>query len=199
MDLYTTKWIQFCPGLLFFHILTKFPLMVSSTGCMASTDTAKIVLECPQTRSAWEEAATNKNCSSIQNSCSSFVYHCVMNTWQNQTIEVCAPMQLILGKNCAEYNFLGAKVQRNSKVKCTKCPSVYSSTEAFRYQECYNHAITITKSEVTTYSFAETTTKKNIPSTFPYRPEYLIQNKVADCCGSFGYIIFGVLLAFVSF
>lgn len=48
-------------------------------------------------------------------------------------------------------------------------------------QECYNHAITITKSEVTTYSFAETTTKKNIPSTIPYRPEYLIQNKVADC------------------
>ena len=76
----------------------QFPLMVSSTGCMASTDTAKIVLECPQTRSAWEEAATNKNCSSIQNSCSSFVYHCVMNTWKNQTIEVCAPTQLILGK-----------------------------------------------------------------------------------------------------
>lgn len=39
---------------------------------------------------------------------------------------------LLSGKNCAEYNFLGAKVQRNSKVKCTKCPSVYSSTEAFR-------------------------------------------------------------------
>lgn len=50
----------------------------------------------------------------------------------------------------------------------------------FLDQECYNHAITVTKSVVTTYSFAETTTKKNILFTFPNKPEYIIQNKVAD-------------------
>ena len=75
----------------------QFYVLVSSTACIASRETAKIVTECPQTQSAWETAAENKNCGRIQNPCSSFVYHCVMNTWTNQTIEVCAPKQMILG------------------------------------------------------------------------------------------------------
>ena len=36
------------------------------------------------------------------------------------------------GKKCAEYNFLGYKVQRNVKVNCMECPSLYSSTETYQ-------------------------------------------------------------------
>ena len=75
----------------------QLSVLVSSTACITSRETAEIVTECPQTQTAWEAAAVTKNCEQVQNPCSSFVYHCVMNTWNNQTIEVCAPKEMILG------------------------------------------------------------------------------------------------------
>lgn len=54
---------------------------------------------CPQTVSQWKEAAVRKGCDKFTHPCSSFEYHYVINVWINETIEVCAPRQLIVGKN----------------------------------------------------------------------------------------------------
>nr|XP_022289014.1 uncharacterized protein LOC111101049 [Crassostrea virginica]XP_022289015.1 uncharacterized protein LOC111101049 [Crassostrea virginica]XP_022289016.1 uncharacterized protein LOC111101049 [Crassostrea virginica]XP_022289017.1 uncharacterized protein LOC111101049 [Crassostrea virginica] len=122
--------------------------------CKESNATVKLVKTCPGTLQDWRNAATLKNCGSIQNSCSSFQYHCVMNTWRNETVEVCAPQYSIIGGNCAEYNFGGFRIQRNGNVKCTGCPMTYSSTESYKFQECYN-----------TSQFAS----ENSPTTAPIR------------------------------
>nr|XP_022290889.1 uncharacterized protein LOC111102435 isoform X2 [Crassostrea virginica]XP_022290890.1 uncharacterized protein LOC111102435 isoform X2 [Crassostrea virginica] len=92
--------------------------------------------------------------------------------------------KLWTGQNCAEYNFLGAKVQRNSKVKCSKCPIVYNSTDAFKYQECYRSVIPTANPDNTTYqlriSFVETTSRTTNSSTPHDKSEYLVQNQVLD-------------------
>ncbi|XP_078334684.1 uncharacterized protein LOC144625907 isoform X2 [Crassostrea virginica] len=106
--------------------------------CKESSATVTLVKTCPQTLQEWRNAAALKNCGSIQNSCSSFHYHCVMNTWRNETVEVCAPQRNIVARKCAEYNFGGFRIQRNGNVKCSSCPMTYASTKSFQYQECYN-------------------------------------------------------------
>ena len=63
--------------------------------CIKSADTAIVVQVCPQTKMEWKVAAEKKNCKSY---CSSFQYHCVMNTWGNETIEVCVPGLQIVGQ-----------------------------------------------------------------------------------------------------
>lgn len=57
---------------------------------------------CPTTKQEWETAAKRKNCDKIatQQTCSDpedFVYHCVINGFQNETLEVCAPQKLEIG------------------------------------------------------------------------------------------------------
>ena len=82
------------------YIICMFCVQIlgNCDGCIESGQTVKKVQGCPQTQKALEEAAVRMNCAGIPNSCSSFVYHCVMNTWTNETLEVCAPRRLIVGK-----------------------------------------------------------------------------------------------------
>lgn len=65
--------------------------------CNESISTTKIVNSCPKTAREWNEAAKKKGCKNITHSCTSFEYHCVMNAWRNETIEVCAPSWSIVG------------------------------------------------------------------------------------------------------
>lgn len=65
--------------------------------CNESKATAKIVQSCPKTAREWNEAAKKKGCRNITHSCTSFEYHCVINAWRNETIEVCAPSWSIVG------------------------------------------------------------------------------------------------------
>lgn len=67
-------------------------------GCIDSVTTVKLVKRCPETQLGWTEAASKKNCGGIPHSCPSFVYHCLMNTWQNETVEMCAQQRVIVGK-----------------------------------------------------------------------------------------------------
>ncbi|XP_052691865.1 uncharacterized protein LOC128169854 [Crassostrea angulata] len=90
------------------------------------------------------------NCGSIQQECSKalgldpkrylFQYHCLMNSWMNATVEVCALNRSILGY-CAEFNTDGALIQENYNADCRKydppCPKIYNSAEAYKYQSCY--------------------------------------------------------------
>lgn len=58
---------------------------------------------CPTSKTAWDSAARKKNCgelAAIQNCTTdkdAFVYHCLINGYRNETLEVCAPKRLIIG------------------------------------------------------------------------------------------------------
>lgn len=58
---------------------------------------------CPQNVKEWNLEAVKKGCEKMSHSCSSFEYHCVINSWGNETIEVCAPRTKIIGKNTSTY------------------------------------------------------------------------------------------------
>lgn len=105
--------------------------------CNELISTTKIVNSCPKTAREWNEAAKKKGCRNITHSCTSFEYHCVMNAWRNETIEVCAPSWSIVGMSCAEYNFGGKRIQKSDAETCNACPTTYLSTESYKYQECY--------------------------------------------------------------
>lgn len=63
----------------------------------------KIVDICPVSEEKWRQATARKNCTAFANQCSEpdkLVYHCVIDPYVNQLIEVCAYAQnIVLGKN----------------------------------------------------------------------------------------------------
>ena len=63
--------------------------------CIVSKSTVQKVKSCPKTAEEWGNAADKKGCEKVNNS---FIYHCVMNTWRNETVEVCAAWTNIIGK-----------------------------------------------------------------------------------------------------
>lgn len=68
--------------------------------CEASRGTVEYVDKCPRNEFEWLESARNKKCSGKNQHCSStdFVYHCLINQWENATVEVCALRVNIIGK-----------------------------------------------------------------------------------------------------
>ncbi|XP_062607101.1 uncharacterized protein LOC134268877 [Saccostrea cucullata] len=127
-----TIWIAF---VLHFASKTHAQVPDASEGCKESIETAVLVEFCPTTKHEWKEAASRKGC---QKYCPSFEYHCVINAWKNETVEVCAPVKNIVGKVCTEYSFGGSLIQRNSDAECKKCPPFYSSNESYKYSECFD-------------------------------------------------------------
>ena len=43
---------------------------------------------------------------------------------------------LFVGKNCAEFNFGGSRIQRNRNMNCSKCPMTYASINSFQCKIC---------------------------------------------------------------
>lgn len=71
--------------------------------CKEAVSSVKIVESCPTSKTEWDVAARKKGCGKIalQQNCSSaekFEYHCVLNGYRNETLEVCAPSRIIFGK-----------------------------------------------------------------------------------------------------
>nr|XP_034332399.1 uncharacterized protein LOC117691138 [Crassostrea gigas] len=122
---------------------------------------------CPDTEGKWKEAAAKKNCTAYASRCSEparLVYHCVINTYANQTLEVCAYAQNILDGHCTEYNRGGNLLQGNIQTYCktfTKkpCPKVYPSTRAYNYPGCYELAKKLNTVTVKPESTVNVTTK----------------------------------------
>lgn len=125
---------------------------VNSTPCNESAITATKVKSCPQNYNEWNKAAVKKGCGKMPHTCSSFEYHCVINAWRNETIEVCAPKRRIIGQVCAEYSQGGKIIQRNGNATCKDCPSFYVSNESFKYQECYEYVKNVNMSHTTQIS-----------------------------------------------
>lgn len=89
--------LQFCCFLKLFKTL-----QASSDSCDVSRTTVQTVEDCPRSEERWREAAARKNCASYASQCSDpekLEYHCVINPFLNQTLEVCAYAQnIVLGK-----------------------------------------------------------------------------------------------------
>ena len=68
--------------------------------CAIPTQTVAVVEKCPETEEEFRIAEKRKNCSDFDKLCSDhdgLVYHCVINPYVNETLEVCAYAQNIVG------------------------------------------------------------------------------------------------------
>lgn len=70
--------------------------------CSEAVKSVVRVASCPTSLEEWSRAASKKNCTenATQQSCTTadkFVYHCVINSYRNETLEVCAPRRVITG------------------------------------------------------------------------------------------------------
>lgn len=125
--------------------------------CQEAVNSVQIVESCPASNTEWDAAARKKNCSRIalQQDCSpveQFQYHCVINGYRNETLEVCAPTRIIFG-HCVEFNVPGGVIQDQLSTPCDeifpKCVRIYDSKTAYKYQDCYqlvynNKSVSIT-------------------------------------------------------
>lgn len=135
--------------ILFAIYITAMPIKTTegagSDSCPVSNTTVEIVKKCPETEKDWNDAAARKNCFQYADQCDQpdkLLYHCVINPYVNQTLEVCAYVQNILWGYCAEYNILGNLIQANYKTNClifnqNPCPEFYRSKDAFLYPGCF--------------------------------------------------------------
>ncbi|XP_062566601.1 uncharacterized protein LOC134228921 isoform X2 [Saccostrea cucullata] len=145
----------------------------SSDACPVSRQTMSIVPNCPTSESEWRKASQRKNCSAFASQCSypdKLVYHCVINPFVNQTLEVCAYGKYIVLGYCTEYSLSGNIIQQNYDTDCSKftqnpCPSGYHSTEAYKYPGCYELTKKSTVQNQTTM-----TTVPSIPTSDTYVP-----------------------------
>lgn len=71
--------------------------------CLASLPTVRVVQTCPQNEAELSRAQQQKKCELLAKyqRCTKpdqFKYHCVLNVFLNETIEVCAPVVFSQGK-----------------------------------------------------------------------------------------------------
>lgn len=113
--------------------------------CQEAVNSVQIVESCPTSKTEWDAAARKKNCSrmALQQDCSTveqFQYHCVINGYRNETLEVCAPTRIIFG-HCVEFNVPGGVIQDQLSTPCNdifpKCDGIYNSMTAYKYPDCY--------------------------------------------------------------
>lgn len=120
-------------------------LVAGSNSCEVTRSTVQVVDGCPDSEESWREAAVRKKCDVHAKQCSEperLVYHCVINPYVNQTLELCAYSQNIVGGKCTSYVISGNVIQENWRTDCSKfkenaCPSYYRSDVAYKYQGCY--------------------------------------------------------------
>lgn len=112
--------------------------------CNSSLQSIQYVQRCPRNSLEWVVREDLFNCSSINHACGTadmFLYHCVLNEDGTKLLEVCAPYKYIYGHKCAEFDPGGTIIQENSN-NCSHasvpCPGVYISTDAHKYQSCYD-------------------------------------------------------------
>lgn len=113
--------------------------------CQEIVNSVEEVASCPTTKQENDRAASKKNCSRITlgKKCNNYQlsYHCVINGYRNQTVEVCAPWKQITSGRCTEFNVAGGRIHIHHEPPCNnefpKCDKVYNSTDAYKYPDCY--------------------------------------------------------------
>ncbi|XP_062617411.1 uncharacterized protein LOC134279076 isoform X2 [Saccostrea cucullata] len=131
-------------SLIFFVYLKKVVVDADNPrSCSVSSATVQFVTSCPSTVQDYKKRSEAKGCHYIGQDCTSpdqFNYHCVLNSYGNASLEVCAPVLFITGY-CTEYNAEGKVIQDHYNKDCTEyvepCPSRYISTDGYKYQQCF--------------------------------------------------------------
>lgn len=142
------------------------------TSCEATRSTKQVVDDCPDSEEKWKERAAIKNCTAFASQCAEperLVYHCLINQYVNQTLEVCAYAQNIVFGLCASYSFSGNSILQNLRTNCSAfkekpCPIFYRSDKAYNYPECYE----LTKKSTTVAYISKTMSnqdKTSVPTT----------------------------------
>lgn len=77
--------------------------------CQEAIESITKVDICPTSKDEWDNAASKKNCSvmaEMQNCTNTelFVYHCVIDRFRNETLELCAPNTVIRGNAIFDVN-----------------------------------------------------------------------------------------------
>lgn len=84
------------------HYFTQKMSKANGESCPISKKTVQVVEDCPDSLEKWNRAAERKNCAAFAAHCSKpeeLQYHCVINPFVNETIEVCAYAQnIVYGK-----------------------------------------------------------------------------------------------------
>nr|XP_034318945.1 uncharacterized protein LOC117687017 [Crassostrea gigas] len=183
--------------------------------CRKKFHSVEVVASCPTTKREFNIAVRRKNCTNLpftaDKMCSKpYVYHCVINEFRNQTLEVCAPVKFIFDY-CTEFNVGGGVIQRHAQVRCNsvfpKCDKKYISSDAYKYPDCYklaneNQAFKSTLSQYpnsgfetrTVFSIEKTTYNETNHKISPTIGAVLIY--VATCitfCIALGYFLFPLL------
>ncbi|XP_062566427.1 uncharacterized protein LOC134228745 [Saccostrea cucullata] len=142
---------QGCVSLFILLLLSVLLIVLANAGrakrenrisCEASLETVILGGFCPKDKHAFERREDILGCKSLQQNCTEaedFRYHCVLNEYGNQSVEVCAVVTKIVGYACVEFNSGGEFIQEHysSQAACSKCPFRYISTDAYKYEECY--------------------------------------------------------------
>lgn len=117
--------------------------LVPAKSCSQSIPTVTIVDACPESKEEWIKAKERKQCYQITQNCTSpdkFTYHCLPNRFLDRFVEVCAPVQNIVGQHCSFYDMDTNSVRANFHQSCREyvipCPVVYYSNSIFKYREC---------------------------------------------------------------
>lgn len=75
--------------------------------CSESNRTVKFIKECPRNKTEWNARKVLKGCPTITNATCNYErpleYHCLLNPYRNESIEVCAPNTIIPKGNILSY------------------------------------------------------------------------------------------------
>lgn len=100
------KNIQCSSDLVYFNlVMLKIVTIDHSSGYLPLSLTMIYVDGCPDSKESWDKAAEMKGCHEISYKCVGLFndlgleYHCLINPYNNATVEVCAPPQRIFGGN----------------------------------------------------------------------------------------------------
>lgn len=99
-------------------ILFHFELKLCSSlekYCQEAVKSITKVDICPTSKEEWDKAASKKNCSvmaAMQNCANteSFLYYCVIDRFQKETLELCAPKTIIRGNALIDVNLKKTKL-----------------------------------------------------------------------------------------
>lgn len=125
--------------------------------CLIPTETIQSVTRCPNNDIEWKERVAMKNCSAYANMCNgTYVYHCLIDTYMNKLVEVCAKPKIIHFGSCTEFSSSALRIIRNQNKSCfnfprNPCPNTYNSTMAYKYKGCYE--LKTSRNEIQTTPF----------------------------------------------
>lgn len=118
---------------------------IGGEGCPQSIPTETVVEACPADSTEWIKAKEKKQCHLIIHNCTDkdrFQYHCLPNKFLDMLVEVCAPNKVIVGQHCPYYDMQRKTIGPNFNQPCNSgsnpCQPVYSSSEVYKYQICYD-------------------------------------------------------------